>query len=112
MPMSMSLAGGLSILMAAAPIAWAQPRPDLPCQCRYEGGVARQGETVCLDLNGQRRLARCEMVLNNASWRFLGIGCDAVAGLGDGQDRPEEQHAGSAEAPPSGPASVSGKTMR
>lgn len=52
-----------------------------PCPCRHVGGIAQPGETVCLDLYGKRQLARCEMVLNNSSWRFLGAGCGVTAGL-------------------------------
>jgi hypothetical protein len=46
-----------------------------PCPCRYIGGVAPQGAVICLDVNGKRSLARCEMVLNNSSWRFLDQPC-------------------------------------
>jgi hypothetical protein len=46
-----------------------------PCPCRYPGGVAPPGAVVCLDVNGKRSLARCEMVLNNSSWRFLHRPC-------------------------------------
>ena len=46
-----------------------------PCPCRYPGGVAPPGAVVCLDVNGKRSLARCEMVLNNSSWRFLDKPC-------------------------------------
>lgn len=53
--------------------------PGRPCPCVHPDGTAQQGETVCLDINGQRQLARCEMVLNNASWHFLGTPCETVA---------------------------------
>jgi hypothetical protein len=46
-----------------------------PCPCRYAGGVAPQGAVICLEVDGKRSLARCEMVLNNSSWRFLGQPC-------------------------------------
>jgi len=37
------------------------------CTCRYEGNdmATSQG----------RKLARCERILNNTSWKFLGDGC-------------------------------------
>jgi hypothetical protein len=46
-----------------------------PCPCRYAGGVAPQGAVLCLEVDGKRSLARCEMVLNNSSWRFLDQPC-------------------------------------
>ena len=45
------------------------------CPCRYPGGVAPPGAVVCLNVDGKRSLARCEMVLNNSSWRFLNQSC-------------------------------------
>lgn len=50
-----------------------------PCLCRHAGGTAKQGETVCLIRDGRHQLARCEMVLNNASWHFLEENCGPVA---------------------------------
>jgi hypothetical protein len=46
-----------------------------PCPCRYSDGMAPQGAVICLDVDGKRSLARCEMVLNNSSWRFLDEPC-------------------------------------
>ena len=46
-----------------------------PCPCRYSGGVAPPGAVICLDVDGKRSLARCEMMLNNPSWRFLDAPC-------------------------------------
>jgi hypothetical protein len=46
-----------------------------PCPCRYPGGVAPPGAVICLEVDGKRSLARCEMVLNNSSWRFLDRPC-------------------------------------
>jgi hypothetical protein len=45
------------------------------CPCRYPGGLAPPGAVVCLDVDGKRSLARCEMVLNNSSWRTLDQPC-------------------------------------
>jgi hypothetical protein len=46
-----------------------------PCPCRYVGGVAAPGAVICLEVDGKRTLARCEMVLNNPSWRLLDRPC-------------------------------------
>jgi hypothetical protein len=50
-----------------------------PCPCRHTAGVAQPGEVACVDVYGRRTLARCEMVLNNSSWRFLGTPCAVTA---------------------------------
>jgi hypothetical protein len=54
---------------------------ELVYVCRYPDGIAQQGETICLA--AQRQLARCEKVLNNASWRLLGIECDLPPPMDD-----------------------------
>ena len=41
------------------------------CRCRYQGKYFEQGDTVCIRVGGQSRLARCDMGLNNTSWTFL-----------------------------------------
>jgi hypothetical protein len=45
------------------------------CTCRGPGVVAQHGQTVCLKTPAGYRLARCEMVLNNSSWKFLTETC-------------------------------------
>lgn len=45
------------------------------CTCRAEGVEATLGDTVCLKTSNGPRLARCEMVLNNTSWKFLDGPC-------------------------------------
>lgn len=61
---SLLIAGALLVHAAGAHTTHA-------CPCRYPGGVAPPGAVICL--NGT--LARCEMVLNNSSWRFLDKSC-------------------------------------
>lgn len=54
------------------------------CSCRYPGGSAELGETVCMNSSGQPYLARCEMVLNNTAWKRVKEGCpppDVVSSL-------------------------------
>lgn len=68
------LVGGL--LIAGALLARAAgAHTTHPCPCRYIGGVAPPGAVICLEVDGKRSLARCEMVLNNSSWRFLDKPC-------------------------------------
>lgn len=45
------------------------------CTCRAPGHIAHHGETICLKTPAGPRLARCEMVLNNASWTILPDAC-------------------------------------
>jgi hypothetical protein len=66
----------MSVLIGGALLAGiAAAHTTLACPCRYAGGVAPQGAVICLDVAGKRSLARCEMVLNNSSWRFLDQPC-------------------------------------
>jgi hypothetical protein len=65
---SMLIAGTLLVGAAGA-------HTTHPCPCRYSGGVAPPGAVICLYVDGKRSLARCEMVLNNPSWRFLHEPC-------------------------------------
>lgn len=62
--------------LATAALAAASISPaSADCTCRAPGFVAHHGETVCLNTPQGPRLARCEMVLNNSSWKFLQDGC-------------------------------------
>jgi len=49
--------------------------PNINCTCRYRGKSIKLGETVCMQTPGGSRLARCEMALNNTSWKILGGSC-------------------------------------
>jgi hypothetical protein len=51
------------------------------CQCRADGRVFEQGQTVCLSYPDGKKLARCDMILNNSSWKNVQDGCpEADAG--------------------------------
>ena len=45
------------------------------CTCRARNVEAREGQTVCLATPNGGQMARCEKVLNNTSWTFLGTPC-------------------------------------
>jgi len=45
------------------------------CQCRAFGQTFEQGQVVCLRLPDGSRLARCDKVLNNSSWKKIAEGC-------------------------------------
>jgi hypothetical protein len=62
--------------------------------CRYEGRIFNQGDMVCISVDGRTRLARCGMLLNNASWNFIQDGCPTAALTLRPQDRPFFNRAG------------------
>ena len=45
------------------------------CTCRYEDAEVEEGKTACIRTNNGMRMARCERVLNNTSWKFLEQPC-------------------------------------
>jgi len=47
--------------------------PD--CSCRHKGGDTPEGQTACIRTNQGMKLARCERVLNNTSWKMLEQSC-------------------------------------
>lgn len=53
------------------------------CLYRANGVQYEQGQLVCLSLPEGPRLARCEKVLNNSSWRFLKESCLQTTELTD-----------------------------
>ncbi len=54
-------------------------QPAVNCSCRRPGGKAELGETACIRRNGEWTMARCEMTLNNTSWRSLQKPCAPVS---------------------------------
>ena len=72
------------ILSIAALVAFIAPafagEHGFDCRCRYQGKYFEQGETVCIRVDGQSRLARCDMALNNSSWTFMKAnGCPSAS---------------------------------
>ena len=47
--------------------------PD--CTCKYKNMDIPEGQIACLQTPNGEQMARCERVLNNTSWKFLGGGC-------------------------------------
>ncbi|QKV17743.1 hypothetical protein [Oricola thermophila] len=45
------------------------------CTCRGNGQDIPEGQTVCLKTASGHKLARCERVLNNTSWKLLDADC-------------------------------------
>lgn len=57
-------------------LAFVVPAPAFAAQsCLANGKSFNIGETACLTVDGESRLARCDMVLNNTSWQTIGDKC-------------------------------------
>jgi hypothetical protein len=65
--------------LAAAALALASSPAIADCTCRAPGIVVHHGQTICLKTPSGPRLARCEMVLNNSSWKILPESCPEVS---------------------------------
>ena len=65
----------LAMLASLAALGGSAALAGPNCTCRADGVEATIGQTVCLKTPGGMRLARCEMVLNNTSWKFLDGAC-------------------------------------
>ncbi|MEQ9327011.1 MAG: hypothetical protein RJQ21_06920 [Rhodospirillales bacterium] len=55
----------LGLLMASS-VALAGPN----CTCRYAGADFGLGACTCITISGKSKLACCDMVMNNTSWKF------------------------------------------
>ena len=72
----------LALMIALGAAAADQPADPAPAvqTCRANGRSYAQGETACIRLPcSEPKLARCEMVLNNASWTKIADGCPTTA---------------------------------
>lgn len=59
------------------------------CTCRARNVEAQEGQTVCVRTPNGSQMARCEKVLNNTSWRFLGTPCPVSENQPDQGSTPE-----------------------
>lgn len=59
------------------------------CTCRARNVEAQEGQTVCVRTPSGSQMARCEKVLNNTSWRFLGTPCPVSENQPDQGSTPE-----------------------
>lgn len=49
----------------------------IPCTCRFKGRSHALGTVACIrTARGNRVLARCQMSLNNTTWKFSDEPCD------------------------------------
>ena len=63
---------------SAAAVPAAMPIASLAgenCTCRGNGQDVPEGQTICLKTASGAKLARCERVLNNTSWKILDSDC-------------------------------------
>ncbi len=45
------------------------------CSCRLRGQDIALGQTVCMNTASGPKLARCELTLNNTSWKIIANSC-------------------------------------
>ncbi|MGO4831851.1 hypothetical protein AB4144_06070 [Rhizobiaceae sp. 2RAB30] len=62
-------------LLAFAMLVASQGLAFADCQCFANGRRYHHGEIACLKLPNGDQLARCDMVLNNSSWKKIQDGC-------------------------------------
>jgi hypothetical protein len=48
---------------------------NVSCTCRYQGQDFGLGDSICLKSADGLRMATCEMVLNNTSWKMSNAPC-------------------------------------
>jgi hypothetical protein len=88
-------------LTAATIALCAQPAIAGPnCTCRANGTKFEIGQVACITLPSGTRLAQCEMVLNNTSWKVLGDSCPTT--------RLEKWESKSPASSPQSPGMISG----
>jgi hypothetical protein len=71
----LSLLVVLTFILMPNPVAAAGAN----CRCLYQGKYFDHGDTVCIRVDGRTKLARCDMVLNNSSWKFVQDGCPSAS---------------------------------
>lgn len=49
------------------------------CTCSYEGAKVPEGQSACIKTNKGLQMAQCSRVLNNTSWKFLGVPCPSAS---------------------------------
>ena len=49
------------------------------CKCSNRGEMVPMGGVACLTVDGKSFLARCEMSLNNPTWRRVQDGCPSAS---------------------------------
>lgn len=63
----------------------ASPSSAQDCTCRNRDGKKYElGRVICLEVDGRRYLARCEMNLNVTTWTKLQEGCPVSGGNAPG----------------------------
>lgn len=69
----------VTVLTASPAAALAQgarsTAPKIDCTCRHQGRDYHLGEVICLSTPNGMREARCEMALNNTSWKITDGPC-------------------------------------
>ena len=76
------LSVGAILVVLTANAAHAGPN----CTCRYKGADVALGQSVCMKTPDGPRMARCDRVLNNTSWKITDGPCPFVQAPTPGSD--------------------------
>lgn len=91
-------------LIAFAMLVASQGMAFADCQCLANGRRYHHGEVACLILPNGSQLARCDMVLNNSSWKKIRDGCPEAGAVpfspADGSATPVGANNGTRPMPP------------
>lgn len=49
------------------------------CTCSYKGDKIPEGQSACIKTSKGLEMAQCFRVLNNTSWKFLGVPCPSAS---------------------------------
>ncbi|MEM5584811.1 hypothetical protein WNZ15_20275 [Roseibium sp. AS2] len=63
---------------------------NVSCTCRYQGADYGLGDSICLKSPDGMRMATCDMVLNNTSWKLSDAPCPVSRVPGHDGDHPPE----------------------
>lgn len=62
-------------VISLLPVQALAQQNNIPCTCRYQGEDFELGQEICLKSPSGEAIARCEMMLNNTSWKFTKTPC-------------------------------------
>lgn len=65
----------LTLALSASQFASTPALAGPDCTCRHSGGEVEEGQTACIKSPTGMKMARCERVLNNTSWKMLDAPC-------------------------------------
>jgi hypothetical protein len=65
----------LTVMLIASSLFSGMALAGPECTCRHSDGEVPEGQTACIKSPTGMKMARCESVLNNTSWKMLDAPC-------------------------------------